>query len=71
MRSPRERTTNFMLGLGRQQPLHNAGTRTDNRLPEVMAPNHRALVLEGLEAVRNGDIATEAEVESFFARYRV
>ena len=60
-----------MLGLGPQPLLHDADTRMDNRSPEVMAPNHRALVLEGMEAVRNGDIATEAEVEAFFARYRV
>lgn len=60
-----------MTGLGRQQPIRDGAARIDNRPPETMAPEHRALVLEGLEAVRTGDVATEAELEAFFVRYRL
>ena len=52
-----------------KDPRRPAGA-VDGQLPEAMAPEHRALVLQGLEAVRRGDVLTEAEAEAFFARYR-
>ena len=71
MRRPSGRTTNFMTGLSRQLPLRDAGVRADDRPPEVMSAEDREIVMRGLEQARNGEFATEEEVRSTFARFRL
>ncbi len=71
MRRPSGRTTNFMTGLGRQLPLLHAGVRTNDRPPEVMSAEDREIVMRGLEQARNDEFATEEEVRSTFARFRL
>ncbi len=71
MRRPSGRTTNFMTGLDRQLPLRDAGVRADDQSPEVMSAEAREIVMRGLEQARNGEFATEEEVRSTFARFRL
>lgn len=59
-----------MPGLGRQLPLRDAGVRADSPSPDVLSPEHREMVLRGLEQARNGEFATEEEVRATFARFR-
>jgi predicted transcriptional regulator len=49
--------------------LHLA-TGTDEE-PEEIDPEHLAAVLEGLEEIRRGEIATEEEVAAAFRRFEV
>ena len=69
MKRPTGRTANLMTGLGRQSPPRD-GVHDDSPPPDVLSPEHRAMVLRGLEQARNGEFATEAEVRATFARFR-
>ncbi len=45
-----------------------ASKRSDDRPPEPIEPAHRAAVLDGLEQMRQDDLAAEPEIKAIYRR---
>lgn len=55
---------------GQPTRSHGVPLDVDIALPKIMAPEHRTVVLVGLEQSRRGAIATDEEVRAVFASFR-
>jgi len=69
VRTPRRRTTPLRRALD-PLPLQHASPHVDDRQPEAIDPADRDIVLQGLEDLRQGEIAIDEEVRAAFARFR-
>ena len=49
-------------------PATPASKRSDDRPPEPLNPDHRGAVLDGLEAMRQDDLADDAEIAAIYRR---
>jgi len=43
--------------------------RIDNRTPEVIPPEHREAVREGIDQANRGEFATDSEMKAAFRRF--
>jgi len=70
MRTPRRRTTPLSRVSDQPLPSQHGSRYVDDRPPEAIDPANRDVVLQGLDDLRRGEIASDEEVRAAFARFR-
>lgn len=70
MRTPRRRTTPLSRVSDQPPSPQHGPPHVDDRPPEAIDPADRDVVLQGLDDLRRGEIASDEDVRAAFARFR-